>query len=466
MVPAFIVSTTRYSHLSMTTNRKHRAAMHLQKLTSMPFTAYMRQCLVDIPEAKDHNIDRILIHFVKVQYLAERVAVLKSPQQRRADPDRMGFEGSDQDKESQERGAALAGCQAYLDRLARELPASLKEDGESAILSRTTQSGTLTTSAMIVSQFNTVALRLSEPRGSDVVCPRSVISSSTQTLPSDSPTIETLLQSAPAAIRGWFQSWVSGVPAASYRALSSHAILQLLYAVGAVMRSSAPDQSSSHRRPFQGQEGSVAGSSVSSGQSGPSTIENAMTILNRLIALGVTGPDTDKFWAALGEGYDDECAQAGGATGHHLADELSELGEDVLSAVMSAGIQRNPRRGATRGELNSLSASVSGLSDSSGGHPPLSERQTSQPLYQNMFIPPSRVPSVGPGQREYNEVTLVPPVLLAGPQVPQPGQWVAAGPWDVGAPSWPAQEDTDAQMWPRETGQGNPPYGWGADRRY
>jgi hypothetical protein len=93
----------------------------------------MRQCLVEIQEEKDHDLDEILIHFVKIQYLAERVAVLKSPQLRRADSsnDRVALENGRQGRESQERGVALAGCQAYLDRLIGALPGGLKDNGKS-----------------------------------------------------------------------------------------------------------------------------------------------------------------------------------------------------------------------------------------------------------------------------------------------------------------------------------------------
>lgn len=134
MVLAIIVSTEFHpllSRLDECADFKYRAAVHLQQLTSMPFTSYLRQCLVDITEAKNHDLDQALVHFVKIQYLAERVAVLKTPQQRRIDlsNDKMALEGSEQDRESQERGAALAGCQAYLDRLARELPSGLKDNG-------------------------------------------------------------------------------------------------------------------------------------------------------------------------------------------------------------------------------------------------------------------------------------------------------------------------------------------------
>lgn len=117
----------------MNTDKEDRVAMHLQQLTSMPFTLYMRQCLVDIAETKEHSLDQVVVHFVKTQYLAERVAVLKTSLQESTDlsNEKAALDRNAEDRGGQERGAALAGCQAYLDRLVRELPGELKDDGQS-----------------------------------------------------------------------------------------------------------------------------------------------------------------------------------------------------------------------------------------------------------------------------------------------------------------------------------------------
>jgi hypothetical protein len=105
--------------------------MHLQQLTSMPFTSYMRQCLVGIQEEKSDHLDDVLACLVKAQCLAERVAVLKSPQLEAAPGryDSISSQGGDHDRQTQERAAALAGCQDYLDRLVRNLRGSLKANG-------------------------------------------------------------------------------------------------------------------------------------------------------------------------------------------------------------------------------------------------------------------------------------------------------------------------------------------------
>ena len=117
------------------TDQRLRAAMHLQQLTSMPFTSYMRQCLGEIQDAKEHGLDEVLVHFVKVQYLAERVAVLKSPQLKSTETshDRVNLQQEEQGRESQESEVALAGCRAYLDRLVGELPSALKNNGKAPL---------------------------------------------------------------------------------------------------------------------------------------------------------------------------------------------------------------------------------------------------------------------------------------------------------------------------------------------
>ncbi|KAK0726193.1 hypothetical protein B0T21DRAFT_385516 [Apiosordaria backusii] len=90
------------------------AAMYLQQLTSMPFTSYMRQCLAELNEEEDHDLDEIVVYCIKLQYLTERVAVLKTPQ-----PDLP-------EQQNQERGSAITSSQEYLDKLLRDMPSELK----------------------------------------------------------------------------------------------------------------------------------------------------------------------------------------------------------------------------------------------------------------------------------------------------------------------------------------------------
>lgn len=301
---------------------------------------------------------------------------------------------------------------------------------------------------MIATQFSTVALRLSEPRGSDMAHSHSteVSMNEAASFPRTAPTIETLLQGANVRTRDWFQSWISRVPGSRYRSLPSHAILQLLYAARAVLRRSALEPSASGAVPIP-----QTSSAVSSGHPQLNSPDDPMPVLNRLMALGATRFDTDRFWTALGERCDDKCRQAGSGGEDHLVDGLDETGEDLLGAVMSAGIQGRPRREG--------SSSAHPLGDP---YRPLLKSQASQGMYHaHTFVPPSRVPSAGPGP-------ISEPVLTAGPQIlqPHPTQWTGVPPWNSGSSSWATPEGMDPQAWLGETGQGNPPYGWGVDPRY
>jgi len=91
------------------------AAMYLQQLTSMPFTSYMRQCLVDVQEEKEHDLDSVVVYYLKIQYLTERVAVLTSPQ-------------AEQEQPAAERAAAMTSSREYLDKITRDMPESLKSN--------------------------------------------------------------------------------------------------------------------------------------------------------------------------------------------------------------------------------------------------------------------------------------------------------------------------------------------------
>lgn len=307
---------------------------------------------------------------------------------------------------------------------------------------------------MVVTHHNTVALRLSEPHGSEGLHARTAGPSSTPHPPSasESPVFDTLLQTAPVSVRGWFQSWISSVPVSRYRTLPSHVVLQLLYALRALSRC-VP---AAHLQ-TRGQGGSASRpSSTTFSRAGLTQAEDATTVLNRLLISGTQGADIDKFWIALGEMHEDDFAQRVAAAEHpSTPDDFSRPVDDVFNTMLA---------GASIGDPY-----------------PILQAQGSQAMYQsNIFIPPSRVGSVGPGQREYSDVSLLPPApRSAMPEASHfpsshPGHWTAAGTWDTAPSSWATPGDAssmmvpermDQQMW--EASQGNPPYGWGnRDLRY
>jgi len=60
-------SYVHYQHFAIylpqcpSTDNEHSAAMHLPQPTSMPFTSYMRQCLTELEQAEDHDLDQVLV---------------------------------------------------------------------------------------------------------------------------------------------------------------------------------------------------------------------------------------------------------------------------------------------------------------------------------------------------------------------------------------------------------------------
>ncbi|KAK4227383.1 hypothetical protein QBC38DRAFT_509755 [Podospora fimiseda] len=335
------------------------AAMYLQQLTSMPFTSYMRQCLVDVQQEKEHFLDHVLVYYLKVQYLTERVAVLMSPQ-------------VEQEQPQAELSAAMASSQEYFDKIMRDMPESLKNN------------------------------------------------------PSN---IETSLRNTNAPVRAWFESWVKQIPLSTYRSLPSSLVFQLLYAVGSLVRSGHEGRNA--------QEAAFRARSVS-----PSSTE-AIHILDRLVALSLTAPDMANFWAALGEGYDELCSPS--------MDNFSDPGDEAPSAPMGWMEPNNS--------------------------PPGGLRQTARPVsyHGSLFIPPSRVGSVGPSSQEDYQVqshTSVPMLPVSGSMTHlHPTQWVTEPQtWDhhtdPTATSWQASsvtapqmmitgtEDLDPQLWMPTTTQG------------
>ncbi|KAL2269273.1 hypothetical protein VTJ83DRAFT_1457 [Remersonia thermophila] len=415
------------------------AAMHLQQLTSMPFTSYMRRCLAEVQERKDHELDEILVHFVKVQFLSERVAVLKSPQLKRADHcnDRVPLDGAEQEKESSERGGALVGCQAYLDRLARELPSALKDN------------------AMMVTQLNTVALRLAEAEGVEVLHPAASNTSASFHLSFNvnSPTIDALLQATHSAIRCWFHAWMSSVPVSRYRALPAHAIFQLLYAVGAIVRNQPQARA-------QEPEGQAAMSThPTAAQYIPHHAEDAASILNRLLSLGTTtGADLDKFWVALGEVHEDEHVQRSVISDARSSmEEYLPTGDDAFHDVMGERDQRS---------LPPINGPYSIL-----------HSQTRQTAFQaDTLAPSSGIRAPVPTQGQYEEMHLLSGSASAVPgasHTPQghAGEWGTQGTWEDGPSTWPASQDAtntnaperiNERMWGASQGN-NPSYDWGPD---
>ena len=316
---------------------------------------------------------------------------------------------------------------------------------------------------MIVMQLNTIALRLSERRGSEVIRPRTTAASSTPGLSfaPDSPTMNMLLRTASLPVKAWFHSWVAGVPISRYRTLPSYAVFQLLYAVHVVVQTQSPEPDHT----FSGYESAISRSSPMRGASssaplapepGSDPLDDAVTVMNRLIALDTKGTDVYKFWAALGETHEAELAPGSAAAEQSsTSDDFPRPGNNVCSAMMA---------GASPGSQSSFGNSCH-----------LLQSQMSPP---HVFIPPSGgVGSVRPGGRpEYQDPARLPPIpnrmpaLGGGSQPSDPNQRTANELWDVGSCAWAGFGGSPTMMvheegiinqhlW--EPGCINPLYGWG-----
>ncbi|KAL2166117.1 hypothetical protein VTG60DRAFT_3278 [Thermothelomyces hinnuleus] len=437
--------------------------MHLQKLTSMPFTSALRQSLVELQEGSEHGLDEVLVHCVKIQYLAERVAVLKSPQPKRPAGEgymAAGPNAGEEHKESQEREAALAECRNYLDQLIKNLPSGLKDN------------------VTITTQLNTVLVRLSEAETTNVAHYQGTGASPNPhwSFSPDMPSFDELLQAAPSSLRSWFQPWVSEITVSRYRSLTSHTVLQFLYVLRALHLSHSAGQGHAHASvngPLPSTSTSaLPGGGVPTAGSLPEgrPTDNVAPAMSRLVALGIDEPSFDKFWAALGEVHEDDFAQRPEAVGRHgMFSEPQEI-QEPDEHVFGGSVAAHP--GMSQGSQVSLGDASFLLRDSgaaAGTWP------------SNTFIPPSRVGSVTPGQHEYSDGSMVLPSGAASipgsshhppPPPAHTSQWAITEAWDVHAESYPwppphpASSDAmghrglEGQMWDPNH-RSVQPYSWG-----
>ncbi|KAK3290227.1 uncharacterized protein B0H64DRAFT_332524 [Chaetomium fimeti] len=403
------------------------AVMHLQQLTPIPFTLHLRQCLANIQNAKEHDLDEALVYYVKIQYLAERVTALKDPRPGRANRGNggVGLEGFEHDKGIQEREAVMAGCQAYLDKLRREVPGSLKDDGTVAM------------------QLNTIDVRIFESRlgGNGGI------------------------QTEHTALERWSQAWISGLPIGRYRTLPSHAVFQLLYAVRVLIRSQGDAQRYVGGSSLASKFSTFASCSAppSPGafravrESGPNPFEDEMAVMNGLVAMDASPSDIAKFWVALGEANEDKSTQGPQVPRHSsLPSNLWGPGDDGFDEMIIDGTQGT--RPAAIDTFSTLQV------------------QGAQRIHtSNMFIPSSRGDLAPLGQREYTSGALLPPLPMATtpgtshmlPTNPIP--WTGEETWNHRAPIWGPSgaalsirdvnhADVVQQRWNED--QSNPPYSW------
>ncbi|KAH6628927.1 hypothetical protein F5144DRAFT_493236 [Chaetomium tenue] len=428
------------------------ASIYLRQLAPMPFTSYLRQCLANLQNAKTHELDQALVYHVNIQRLAERVTVLKSSQLGRADRGNGGtaLKGFGQNKEIQDPEAAMAACQAYLAKLRTELPIGVKDDATD----------------MVAIQLNTVDVRISASRESNALqcCAATSPPQPLYSLGSDSPIVDTLLHTAPTALKNWFQAWISAIPVARYRTLPSQAVFQLSYAVQTLIQSQKGAQRHSagcsmHREPLRLASWSAPpspGPLSGTRHGGSRPLGDEIIVVNRLIATGANPSDLGRFWGALGE-----TSEAGSTLRHEipqpspLSDGRWDLRVTSFDGVAIEGGQA--RQPVPVNTFNTL------------------PDQGFQGIYaSDMSISPSKgypVPLQEPGHSSGAPplpMTIAP--VTSHIALEDPLQWTAMETWNLHAQLWEAfsagaslgdlgHENIVQQRW-NETHR-DPCYGWG-----
>ena len=98
-----------------------RISIIFQKTDSMRYSKYMQQCVAELDDAKEYEADALLLTYVRVQHLMERIARLNAPDE------------TDDDAGGIPRAPALAYRSAFraeLDKIRGGLPKHLRTNSE------------------------------------------------------------------------------------------------------------------------------------------------------------------------------------------------------------------------------------------------------------------------------------------------------------------------------------------------
>lgn len=206
---------------------------------------------------------------------------------------------------------------------------------------------------MIAMQLNTIDVRISESRESNVLQSHAAESTSRAltSLTSDYPIVDTLLQTASIALKTWFQAWISRIPIARYRFLPSQAVFQLSYAVQALIQSQGGEQGHTGNSSLDQEPSTLAlwsappspGALSASREDRPSLFGDEIMVVNRLVAMTANPSDVGKFWAALGE-----MSEAWSTPGHQVPPHSSlpngpwDFGENGFDEIVERGQEKQP----------------------------------------------------------------------------------------------------------------------------
>ena len=175
------------------------AAMQLSQLDPVVFTPYMCRCLATIEQANEHPADELLVHFVKIQNLTQRIAAVGPAC------------ASDDVRALASVGARVSALERELSLALQSLPQGLK------------------TNPLASATLAVAAIRLGEVSSLF----RSNTTSSKVASRIAAPA--TLRQALTTNIKMWFDSWLA-IPASKYYALPSPVVFHLVYAATMAFR--------------------------------------------------------------------------------------------------------------------------------------------------------------------------------------------------------------------------------------
>ncbi|KAI0127084.1 hypothetical protein BJ170DRAFT_596643 [Xylariales sp. AK1849] len=178
-----------------------------QRLQTPRYTPYIDQCLRELETAKEYESDLLLVQLVRIQHLADRISQLHSRD--RMDDELPGIPRAPVT-------AYLNAFQTELDRFKAQIPRHLRKN------------------LLLINHFNTAVLRLWEPPIVDARLLEN-LSESFTSLSLRSPTTLDVFYRSHAALKSWFESWLS-VDITDYFYLPMPASAQLITAITMLSR--------------------------------------------------------------------------------------------------------------------------------------------------------------------------------------------------------------------------------------
>ncbi|KHN95987.1 uncharacterized protein MAM_06092 [Metarhizium album ARSEF 1941] len=177
-------------------------SVSFNRVESLRYTAYIQDCMRVLENSGEYESDITLLYLVRVQRLTERIFELNSRD--KAVEDIPGLL-------SAPMSAYIAAFQNEIETLRSSLPPKLQHDD------------------LFLSYLNTAMLRLYEPPAVDLAFVNSLSESLTTGPLGRGTSLDKLYQSS-AALRNWFDSWLS-VPASSYFKHPTTLTSQTIYAI-------------------------------------------------------------------------------------------------------------------------------------------------------------------------------------------------------------------------------------------